>query len=62
MFIGAFIALMLEKKLPKIADKYIIPLSSGIIAGESIMGVFIALSDAKEMVKELFLNLFRSSK
>ncbi len=62
MFIGAFIALMLEKKLPKIADKYIIPLSSGIIAGESIMGVFIALSDAKDMVKELFLNLFRSSK
>lgn len=62
MFIGAFIALMLEKKLPKIADKYIIPLSSGIIAGESIMGVFIALSDARDMVKELFLNLFRPSK
>lgn len=62
MFIGAFIALMFEKKLPKIADKYIIPLSSGIIAGESIMGVFIALSDARDMVKELFLNLFRSSK
>lgn len=49
MFIGGTIAMILEKKAPKTAEKYIIPVSSGIIAGESIMGVAIALSDARGM-------------
>ncbi|MFA6316272.1 MAG: OPT family oligopeptide transporter [Elusimicrobiota bacterium] len=43
MFIGAGIALYLEKNKPKIAEDYIIPVSSGIIAGESILGIVIAL-------------------
>ena len=43
MFIGALIALVLEKKTAKIAGEYIIPVSSGIIAGESLMGVVVAL-------------------
>jgi len=43
MFIGALIALAMEKKLPKLAEKYVIPVSSGIIAGESIMGICVAL-------------------
>jgi OPT family oligopeptide transporter len=43
MFIGALIALALEKKMPKMAGEYIIPVSSGIIAGESLMGVVVAL-------------------
>jgi len=49
MFIGGLIALILEKKNPAVAEKYIIPVSSGIIAGESLMGVAIALSDARGM-------------
>ncbi|HCE98879.1 MAG TPA: peptide transporter [Elusimicrobia bacterium] len=43
MFIGAGIALLIEKNNKKLADKYIIPVSAGAIAGESIVGVFIAL-------------------
>ena len=53
MFIGGLIALILEKKNKPLADKYIIPVSSGIIAGESIMGVAIALTDARDMVTEV---------
>jgi uncharacterized oligopeptide transporter (OPT) family protein len=49
MFIGGFIALILEKKKKAIAEKYIVPISSGIIAGESLMGVGIALYDARAM-------------
>jgi len=43
MFLGALIALILEAKRPKLASMYIIPVSSGIIAGESLLGVIIAL-------------------
>ncbi|MDP2867025.1 MAG: OPT/YSL family transporter, partial [Elusimicrobiota bacterium] len=49
MFIGGFIALVLEKKAKGVAEKYIIPVSSGIIAGESLTGVGIALYDARAM-------------
>ncbi len=57
MFIGGLIALVMEKKAPKVADKYIIPISSGIIAGESLMGVAIALADARGMVKDVWIRL-----
>ena len=43
MFLGALIALILEKKWPAIAERYIITVSSGLIAGESLIGVAIAL-------------------
>jgi OPT family oligopeptide transporter len=43
MFIGALIALILEKTLPAVAEKYVVPTSSGIIAGESLLGVLIAI-------------------
>ncbi len=43
MFLGALIAYWLEKKHPKTADTYTIPVASGLIAGESIMGVLVAL-------------------
>ncbi|MGD9642163.1 MAG: OPT family oligopeptide transporter [Elusimicrobiales bacterium] len=49
MFLGGLIALIIEKKSPATADKYIIPVSSGIIAGESLMGVGVALYDARAM-------------
>jgi len=43
MFIGALAALALSKAKPKMAEEYVVPVSSGIIAGESLMGVVIAL-------------------
>ncbi len=43
MFIGAAMALALSKARPKIHEEYTVPVSSGIIAGESLMGVLIAL-------------------
>ena len=42
MFLGALIAWILEKKAPKWNDMYTIPIASGCIAGESIMGVILA--------------------
>ena len=46
MFIGACIATYLEKNHKKMADDYIVPIASGIIAGESLVGVAIALKMA----------------
>ena len=43
MFIGSLLALWLSKARPKIHEQYTIPVSSGIIAGESLMGVLLAL-------------------
>jgi OPT family oligopeptide transporter len=43
MFIGACAALALHRAKPKVAEEYVVPVSSGIIAGESLMGVLIAL-------------------
>jgi OPT family oligopeptide transporter len=43
MFIGACLALGLQKVNRPMADEYVVPVSSGIIAGESLMGVTIAL-------------------
>lgn len=43
MFIGALIALLVTRGSPKVAETYTIPVASGIIAGESLMGVAIAL-------------------
>ncbi len=41
-FIGSVGALWLSKAKPKIHEQYTVPVSSGIIAGESLMGVLIA--------------------
>jgi len=46
MFIGGSIALILEKRRPAIAEKFTIPVASGLIAGESLMGIFITLMAA----------------
>jgi uncharacterized oligopeptide transporter (OPT) family protein len=50
MFIGALIALGLEKFKPKVASDYIVPVASGIIAGESIMGIVVALLTALKVL------------
>jgi OPT family oligopeptide transporter len=46
MFIGGTVALILEKRKPLIAEKFTIPVASGLIAGESLMGIFITLMAA----------------
>ena len=43
MFLGAFIVWILEQKAPKWNTTYTIPIASGCIAGESIMGVILAV-------------------
>ncbi|OFZ19846.1 MAG: hypothetical protein A2X94_13080 [Bdellovibrionales bacterium GWB1_55_8] len=50
MFLGALIALVLEKKMPTFAEKYIVAVSSGIIAGESLMGIAVALLAASGVI------------
>ncbi len=42
MFIGACITLFLERRDKDIAEKAVVPVSSGFIAGESLIGVLIA--------------------
>jgi len=42
MFVGAAIATAVEKANAKLADRFVIPVSSGLIAGESIVGVIVA--------------------
>jgi putative OPT family oligopeptide transporter len=60
MFVGALLALILERKNKALAEKYIIPVSSGMIAGESLMGVAIALYDARAMFSA-FLAPFKAA-
>ncbi|MDB4997861.1 MAG: Oligopeptide transporter, family [Myxococcaceae bacterium] len=42
MFIGAVLAEIVTRADKKTADRYIIPMASGVIAGESILGVLVA--------------------
>ncbi|MDD5628347.1 MAG: OPT/YSL family transporter [Elusimicrobia bacterium] len=42
MFAGSLIALLIERKKPQLADKTVVPVSSGFIAGESLIGVLLA--------------------
>src|SRR5262245_31996609 len=43
MFLGALAALLLARSKPQVHEEYTVPVASGIIAGESLMGVLIAL-------------------
>ncbi len=46
MFVGGLIAYVLLKIRPALAEKYTIPAASGLIAGESLTGIFITLAFA----------------
>ena len=46
MFLGAMIALVLSKTMKTINEMYTIPVASGFIAGESLTGVFFAITAA----------------
>lgn len=50
MFIGASMTLVITKKWPSWGDSFIIPVASGVIAGESLLGVLIALLAAGGLV------------
>jgi uncharacterized oligopeptide transporter (OPT) family protein len=43
MFLGALIAEVLRRRRPALADRYVVPVSSGLIAGESLMGIAVAM-------------------
>ncbi|MFZ5445502.1 MAG: OPT family oligopeptide transporter [Myxococcota bacterium] len=43
MFIGAALAEWMRRKKPVLAERLVVPVSSGLIAGESLMGIVIAL-------------------
>jgi len=43
MFLGAAVAEWLRRTWPRLAEKTVVPVASGFIAGESLMGILIAL-------------------
>ncbi|HEY5935946.1 MAG TPA: OPT family oligopeptide transporter [Kofleriaceae bacterium] len=43
MFIGATVAELLRRKRRQLSDNYVVPVASGLIAGESLMGVLVAI-------------------
>lgn len=43
MFLGAALAEWLRRKKPALAEKTVVPVASGLIAGESLMGILIAI-------------------
>jgi uncharacterized oligopeptide transporter (OPT) family protein len=43
MFLGGLTAEILRRRRPAVAQRYVVPVSSGLIAGESLMGVAVAL-------------------
>jgi putative OPT family oligopeptide transporter len=51
MFVGAFAAWVFARRSKELADCYTIPVASGLIAGESLMGVTVALLAVTGMMK-----------
>jgi len=54
MFIGALIAFVIAKRKPAIDAAYTIPVSSGLIAGESLMGVAVIFAHEAPGILENF--------
>ena len=44
MFIGGLVKLIWEKTSPTTEERYSLPLSSGFIAGEALIGLFLAIA------------------
>ncbi len=42
-FLGALVALLLERRKPKLAEEFTFPVASGVVAGGSLMGVVLVL-------------------
>jgi uncharacterized oligopeptide transporter (OPT) family protein len=60
MFLGALIAWVIEKGSPKLGEKYTITVSSGLIAGESLMAVGVKLWDAAPQLFSELMNQWNS--
>jgi uncharacterized oligopeptide transporter (OPT) family protein len=43
MFLGSAVATWLQRRRPALADQTVVPVASGFIAGESLMGILVAL-------------------
>jgi uncharacterized oligopeptide transporter (OPT) family protein len=55
MFVGALLAWILSRASPKTNEKYTIAVSSGLIAGESLMGVCVRLCQAgPSLIRQMF--------
>jgi OPT family oligopeptide transporter len=48
--LGAVLAEIVGKRRPEYGDRYVVPVASGLIAGESVMGVLLALYNARNML------------
>jgi OPT family oligopeptide transporter len=57
-FLGSIIGLVLEKTRPKLSEQYTFPVASGVIAGESLMGVALIFW---EYGPEMFHSLLKGS-
>jgi uncharacterized oligopeptide transporter (OPT) family protein len=54
-FLGAAVALLLEKRKPKLAEEFTFPVASGVVAGGSLMGVALVFwANGGSILKRLF--------
>jgi uncharacterized oligopeptide transporter (OPT) family protein len=53
-FLGSVIGFWFEKKRPKLSEQYTFPVASGVIAGESLMGVALVMwENGPEMMRKI---------
>jgi hypothetical protein len=54
-FLGALIALLVERRAPKLAEELTLPVASGVVAGGSLMGVALVFwANGGSMLSKLF--------
>jgi uncharacterized oligopeptide transporter (OPT) family protein len=54
-FLGALVALVVERRMPKIAEEFTLPVASGVIAGGSLVGVALAFwANGGSLLAKLF--------
>ena len=54
-FLGALIALLLERRKPKLAEEFTLPVASGVVAGGSLMGVVLVFwANGSSILNKLF--------
>jgi putative OPT family oligopeptide transporter len=54
-FLGALVAILLERRKPKLAEEFTLPVASGVVAGGSLMGVALVLwANGGSILNKLF--------
>ena len=54
-FLGGFVALLIERREPKVAEEFTLPVASGVVAGGSLMGVALVFwADGGGILSRLF--------